>query len=49
LRLYRAVQALEYMGSGQAQAMLKRLADGVPDALLTREAKSSLQRLKKLV
>ncbi len=41
----RAVEVLEVIGSDEARAILRSLADGAPDALLTREVKASLKRL----
>jgi RNA polymerase sigma factor (sigma-70 family) len=45
LRQVRAVEVLEGLGASQATDLLKRLAAGVPDARLTREARASLQRV----
>jgi len=45
LRKYRAVQVLEYIGTPKARGLLERLADGIPQATLTREARASLGRL----
>jgi WD40 repeat protein len=47
LRALRAVEALERIGNQEAQALLRELAKGVPEAMLTREARSSLRRLEK--
>lgn len=47
LRQMRAVEALEDIGAADAQAVLKTLTNGAPDARLTREAKGSLERLEK--
>lgn len=47
LRQLRAVAALEHIGSAAAQEVLKRLANGDADALLTHDARNSLQRLEK--
>jgi hypothetical protein len=45
LRQMRAVEVLEHLGTPEAQEVLSRLAEGAPEARLTREAKGSLQRL----
>jgi RNA polymerase sigma factor (sigma-70 family) len=45
LRLLRAVGILETIGSAEATAVLSKIAEGVPEARLTREAKASLERL----
>ncbi len=45
LRLLRAVQALELIGTAEAQTLLQSLAKGVAAARQTREAKESLERL----
>ncbi len=47
LRRYRTLQALEYIGTPKARALLQQLADGAPGTLLTREAQASLKRLAK--
>jgi hypothetical protein len=44
LRLVRAVEALERIGSPTAQAILRKVASGAPEASLTKEAKASLER-----
>jgi HEAT repeat protein len=41
----RAVEVLEQVGSPEARRLLRALAEGLPEARLTREAKASLQRL----
>jgi RNA polymerase sigma factor (sigma-70 family) len=46
-RTLRAVQALELLGTQPSRELLGRLADGVPEALLTRESKAALGRLAK--
>ncbi len=45
LRSLRAVELLERIGTTEARQVLQRLASGEPQALLTREARASLQRL----
>ena len=47
LRVLRAVEVLEYIGTPEAQAVLKELAQGAPEARLTQEAKAALDRLAK--
>jgi hypothetical protein len=46
-RNLRAVEALEYIGTAEAQQILTTLAKGAPGARLTREAKAALDRLAK--
>lgn len=46
LRSIRAVEALETIHTSEAVDVLQHLAVGAPDALLTKEAKASLKRLK---
>lgn len=41
----RAVTALEHVGTPAAQALLRRLSEGAPEAPLTAEAKAALRRL----
>jgi RNA polymerase sigma factor (sigma-70 family) len=41
----RAVQVLEHIGTPMAVDLLRRLAQGAPEARLTQEAKASLERL----
>jgi hypothetical protein len=43
----RCVEVLEDAGTPAARRLLARLAEGSPQARLTREAKASLQRLAK--
>ncbi len=43
----RAVEVLEYVGTFEARQLLAELAKEAKDARLTREAKASLQRLKR--
>jgi WD40 repeat protein len=45
LQTLRAVEALEFMGTKEAREVLRCLAEGLPEARVTREAKASLDRL----
>jgi WD40 repeat protein len=45
LRAYRALEALELIGTPEARQVLQELAEGVPGALLTTTARATLQRL----
>jgi hypothetical protein len=45
LRRLRAVEVLEHIGSPEARRVLRTLAEGAPEAILTREAKAALDRL----
>jgi WD40 repeat protein len=45
LREARALEVLEGLGTSEARKLLEELANGAPDAALTREAKASLGRL----
>jgi RNA polymerase sigma factor (sigma-70 family) len=47
LRTWRALQALEHIGSDDARELLRALGKGSPRAWLTQEAGASLQRLTK--
>jgi len=47
IRASRAVEVLEYIGSSEAKKVLGTLATGAEGARLTKEAKASLERLKK--
>ncbi len=46
-RSQRAVQILEQIGTPEALAVLRGLTAGAPESLLTREAKSALERLER--
>ncbi|HTU23164.1 MAG TPA: hypothetical protein VMG10_34330 [Gemmataceae bacterium] len=46
LRQLRAVEVLEHIGSTEARQVLRTPAEGAPEALLTREAKAALERLR---
>jgi WD40 repeat protein len=45
LRMVRALETLERIGTPEARELCARLADGVPDARLTREARATLKRM----
>lgn len=45
LRAVRAIQVLERIGSPEARDVLTVLAEGLPKARLTREAKAALERI----
>jgi WD40 repeat protein len=45
LQKVRAVQALEQIGTARAREVLEKLAHGIPEARLTREAQDALARL----
>ena len=47
LRTLRAIAALERVGTREARAVLEHLAHGNPGAIQTRDARSSLNRLKR--
>ena len=47
LRVSRSMMVLEQIGAPEAEAVLKELAKGDPEARLTREAKAALDRLAK--
>jgi WD40 repeat protein len=47
LRSLRGIEVLEQLGTPEARRVLETIADGHPQALLTREAKASLDRLSK--
>lgn len=48
LRALRVVEVLEHIGSSDARDLLQALAQGAPQARLTREAKQALDRLNRL-
>jgi len=45
LRTLCAIQVLERIGIAEARELLRKLANGPPDARLTKEAKASLERV----
>jgi hypothetical protein len=45
LRALRAIEVLEQIGTPEAKQVLQKLAEGAPEAQLTREARGSLERL----
>src|SRR5262245_40928736 len=45
LRSLRAIEALEYSGAAEARILLEKLAGGLAEARLTREAKAAVERL----
>jgi RNA polymerase sigma factor (sigma-70 family) len=47
LQALRAVEALEHIGTSEAEQILESLAKGASEARVTQEAKASLDRLKK--
>lgn len=47
LRVWRALEVLEHVGTPAAKQVLERMAQGAPESRLTQEAKESLQRLGK--
>jgi hypothetical protein len=48
LQALRAIQVLEQIGTSEAKELLAALAGGAPEARITQEAMSCLQRLSKL-
>jgi len=44
LRLHRAVELLERLGTPEARRVLQTLADGAPGALVTTSAQAALSR-----
>jgi len=49
LREIRAIEIAEHIGTPEACGLLDRLAHGAPDSRLTREARASLDRLRRAV
>ena len=47
LPIERALQVLESIGNDDAKQLLRELADGAPDSLLTKEAASVIKRMGK--
>ena len=47
LRVLRAIEVLEQIGTPEAQNVLKTLAEGAPEVRRTREAKAACERLAK--
>jgi dipeptidyl aminopeptidase/acylaminoacyl peptidase len=47
IRMVRALEILERIGTTEARKLCEALADGVPDAPLTREARAMLKRLSR--
>jgi hypothetical protein len=47
LRILRALEVLENIGTSEAQQLLEHLATGAPQARLTREAQATLARVTK--
>jgi hypothetical protein len=45
LQAVRAIEVLEHIGTTEAWQVLKKLAQGMPEARATREAKAALERL----
>jgi hypothetical protein len=45
LRELRAIEVLEYIGTREAQELLRHLSQGAPEAQLTKEATAALERL----
>lgn len=46
-RALRGIEVLEWLGTDEGRAVLKKLADGPPESILTTEARSALRRLEK--
>jgi hypothetical protein len=49
MQALRAVEVLEHLGTSGATELLKAIAEGAPEARLTREAKASLERMRRRV
>jgi hypothetical protein len=47
LREIRALEVLEYIGNSEANKLVEQLTNGAPSALLTQDARETLQRVKK--
>ena len=47
LRRLRVVEVLEHIATPEARQLLQKLADGAPEARLTREAKAALAQLER--
>ncbi len=47
LRTSRAIMVLEHVQTPEARAVIERLTQGAPDAITTREAKATLERLNR--
>jgi hypothetical protein len=47
LQAWRAITVLEHLGTAEARQVLKKLAEGVPEARPTEGANAALQRLAK--
>jgi len=47
LRLIRTIQVLEFHHTAQARKLLEKLAEGIPEAWQTQEARLTLERMKK--
>ena len=45
LQSVRAIEVMEHIDTSEAQRILKTLAQGMPEARITREAKEALERL----
>jgi hypothetical protein len=47
VRLVRAIETLERVGTSDARQLLQTLADGAPGALVTRHAQDAVRRMPK--